>query len=155
MNALLANCIYCGRRFLSINGKSHCHRFECRAKNHDEKEEKIMGAIRQFTTRRHLPDRWISFNGKLCAWDLKTSSNVEDNSHDEYFRLLKHDNIPVFIVYIDKSNGQELANWIQELNWDGPYPPSPNSTCDDSYYRISNGIPFKEFLELQKTNNAH
>jgi hypothetical protein len=150
-NWALATCVYCGEKFMS-RGEPHCWRSNCkwryRQEHHDSEEEKTMNVIRPFTDRHHLPDRWVSFNGKLCAWDLKTNVFVEDNSHDEYFRLFKQDKIPVFIVYIDQ--GQELANWIQSLRWDGPNPPSPNSTCGDSYYRISGGIPLQDFLDLQK-----
>jgi hypothetical protein len=119
-------------------------RFYQRQKIHDEGEEQVMNLMRPYTDRRHLPDRWVSFNGKIHAWDFKTNIFVEKDSHDEYFRVLKQDNIPVFIVYCDK--GQKLANFIQSLNWEGPFPPSLNSTNGDQYYRISGGIPLAKFL---------
>ena len=119
--------------------------FEQRRKKHDEEEERIMNFIRPYTDRRHLPDRWVSFNGMLCAFDIKTSVFVEKNSHDEYFRVFERDGIPVFIVYCDGEN--RLANWIQSLEWRGPFPPSPRSTSGDPYYRISGGIPLDEFVK--------
>jgi hypothetical protein len=122
-------------------------KFKKRSKYHDEKEDEVMNAIRPFTDRRHLPDRWVSFRGMLCAWDLKTNIFVEDNSHNEYFHVFEKDGIPVFIVYLD--GGKYFANWIQNLNWQGPYPPSKNSTSGDPYYKISCGIPLDEFLSQQ------
>jgi len=123
--------------------------FETRRIQHDKKEEEVMNIIRPYTDRRHLPDRWIAFRGMLCAWDMKTNIFVEKNSHDEYFRVFKHDGIPVFIVYQDQENGL-MADWINRLEWRGPFPPSPKSTSGDPYYRISGGKPLMEFL---KENN--
>jgi hypothetical protein len=123
-------------------------RFDERRRRHDQKEDEVMDKIRPFTNRKHLPDRWVAFHGMLCAWDMKTNVFVEKNSHDEYFHVFENDGIPVFIVYSDGS--QELANWIQLLNWQGPYPPSVHSTSGDPYYRISGGIPLEQFLEQQR-----
>ena len=119
--------------------------FEERRRKHDEEEERIMNFIRPYTDRRHLPDRWVSFNGMLCAFDVKTGIFVEKNSHDEYFRVFRQDGIPVFIVYRD--GGKRLANWIQLLEWSGPFPPSSKSTSGDPYYKISGGIPLDEFIK--------
>jgi hypothetical protein len=124
------------------------NRFEYRRKKHDEIEEEVMNTIRPYTNRRHLPDRWIAFKGKLCAWDMKTNIFVEDKSRDEYFRVYQEDKIPVFIVY--QSGGEKFANWIQELTWKGPLPPSKNSTCNDPYYIVSGGVPLQDFLEKQR-----
>jgi len=118
--------------------------FEERRRKHDEEEERIMNFIRPYTDRHHLPDRWVSFNGMLCAFDVKTNIFVEKNSRDEYFRVFEQDGIPVFIVYCDGE--KKLANWIQLLEWRGPFPPSPNSTSGDPYYRISGGVPLDEFV---------
>ncbi len=63
---------------------------------------------------------------------------------DEYFRLYEENGIPVFIVY--KDNGMLMADWITNLSWLGPYPPSENSTCGDPYYIIGGGRPLEEFL---------
>lgn len=119
--------------------------FDKRREAHDQEENAVMDVIRPFTTRRHLPDRFISLRNRLCAWDMKTNVYVEKNSHDEYFRVFQKDGIPVFIVY--HHNGERLANWIHFLKWEGPRPPSPRSTSGDPYYIISNGIPLKQFLE--------
>jgi hypothetical protein len=124
------------------------NKFDERRQKHDQKENEVMDRMRPFTNRRHLPDRWVAFHGMLCAWDLKTNVFVEKNSHDEYFHTFEHDGVPVFIVYSD--GNQDLANWIQMLNWQGPFPPSPKSTTGDPYYRISGGIPLDEFLEQQR-----
>lgn len=124
--------------------------FEERRRKHDQKEDEVMNKIRPYTKRRHLPDRWIDFNGMLCAWDMKTNIFVEKNSHDEYFRVFEHDGIPVFIVYSDGNH--DFANWIQLLNWQGPYPPTTRSTTGDPYYRISGGIPLDEFLKQQRAD---
>ena len=107
-----------------------------------------MNLVRPFTTRRHLPYRWCSFNNKIVAWDMKTTIFVEKNSHDEYFRVFQDDGIPVFIVYTDKEI--QYANWIQLLNWRGPMPPSPRSTSGDPYYIVSGGLPLMNFLALVK-----
>jgi len=120
-------------------------RFYQRLKIHDEGEEQVMNIMRPYTDRRHLPDRWVSFNGKIHAFDFKTGTFVEKAAHDEYFRVLEQDGIPVFIVYC--KNGQYLAGFIQSLNWKGPFPPSENSTNGDPYYQISGGIPLAEFLK--------
>jgi hypothetical protein len=119
--------------------------FDERRRKHDAKEEEVMNIIRPFTTRRHLPDRWCSFNGKIIAWDMKTNIFVEKNSHDEYFRVFHDDGIPVFIVYT--KDNIDYANWIQALDWRGPLPPSPRSTSGDPYYIISGGLPLMEFLK--------
>lgn len=119
--------------------------FEKRIKIHDEKEEQILDIIRPYTTRRHLPDRWVSFNDKICAFDCKTACFLEVKSYNEYMRVIKDDGIPVFIVYHDY--GKLLANWMQRLKFSGPYPPSVKSTSGDYYYKISGGIPLDVFLE--------
>ena len=59
-------------------------KFTERMKRHDEFENEVMDIIRPYTTRRHLPDRFVSFKNKIYAWDAKTSIFVEDKSHDEY-----------------------------------------------------------------------
>lgn len=120
--------------------------FETRRIQHDRKEDEVMDIIRPYTNRRHLPDRWIALGGMLCAWDMKTNIFVEKNSHDEYFRVFESDGIPVFIVYQDKEKGL-LADWINRLDWRGPFPPSAKSTSGDPYYRISGGRPLIEFLK--------
>lgn len=122
--------------------------FAERAAYHDELENEVMGIIRPFTTRRHLPDKWVSFNNKLCAWDLKTSIHVEEDAHDEYHRLVVEDGVPMFIVY-DRNRPEHewYADWVQRLTWKGPYPPSSNSTANDPYYKISGGVPLAEFLQ--------
>lgn len=117
--------------------------FRRRLEKHDKLEEKIMNILRIVSHRKHLPDRWISIGDKVCAIDVKTSIYVEDNSHDEYFRVLS-EGTPVIIAY--ELNGVIRANWIQNLQWNGPYPPTPNSTCGDHYYMISGGVPIYEFL---------
>ena len=119
-------------------------KFTERMKRHDEFENEVMDIIRPYTTRRHLPDRFVSFRNKIYAWDAKTSIFVEDKSHDEYFRLYEENGIPVFIVY--KDNEMLMADWITNLSWLGPYPPSENSTCGDPYYIIGGGRPLEEFL---------
>ena len=121
--------------------------FEERAKKHDELENEIMGIVRPFTDRKHLPDRRVSFGGVPCSFDVKTTIFVEDNSHDEYFRLW-NEGEPVFIVY-QITTSQLYADWIINISWAGPFPPSKNSTCGDPYYRIDGGRGLNEFL-----NNA-
>ena len=59
-------------------------KFAERVKVHDEFESKIMDVMRPFTTRKHLPDRFVSFSDRLYAWDAKTNIFVEKNSHDEH-----------------------------------------------------------------------
>ncbi len=126
-------------------------KFIQRMKEHDEFENKIMDILRPYTTRKHLPDRFVSFGDKLFAWDAKTTIFVEDKSHNEYFRIQNENNIPVFIVYQD---GDDIrADWISKLTWSGPYPPSKNSTCMDNYYRISRGRTLDEFIEAIKEDN--
>lgn len=119
--------------------------FESRRAKHDELENKVMDMLRPYTTRRHLPDRFISFNNKLYAWDFKTNVFVEKNSHDEYFRIFMEDGIPVFIVYLEKM--RFMAEWITRLDWNGPLPPSAKSTSGDPYYIISGGLPLLEFVK--------
>ena len=123
-------------------------RFDERRKKHDVFEEGAMDVIRPHTTRRHLPDRFISLHDEICAFDAKTTVFVEDNSHDEYFRVQTDDDIPVFIVYLDKE--EVLAGWIDDLTWNGPRPPSKNSTCGDPYYIISGGVPLVEWLKIHE-----
>jgi len=120
--------------------------FDARKQIHDEAEERAMEVIRPYTTRRHLPDRLISFYDRICAWDMKVSIFVEQNSHDEYFRLLD-EGIPVFIVYQQRNEVALKADWIQNLRWDGPKSPSKKSTSGDPYYIIDGGIPLRKFLE--------
>jgi hypothetical protein len=98
-------------------------KFAERIKAHDKFENEIMDVMRPFTTRKHLPDRFVSFSDRLFAWDAKTNIFVEKNSHDEYFRVQNENGIPVFIVY--KNNGITMAGWITELKWEGPFPPRP------------------------------
>jgi hypothetical protein len=127
------------------------NKFHERKKKHDEFEEKVMDIMRPFTTRRHLPDRFVSFNDKLYAFDMKTTPFVEDKSHDEYFRLCREENIPVFIVYVN--DGEIMADWITKLTWQGPFPPSEKSTCGDPYYKISGGRTLEEFLECSRNSD--
>jgi hypothetical protein len=123
-------------------------KFSERAKIHDELETSVMNIIRPFTDRRHLPDRRISFKQVPVSFDIKTTIFVEENSHDEYFRLWDEGE-QVFIVYKNLYNphAEILADWIINLAWSGPYPPSPNSTSGDPYYKISGGKPLMEFLK--------
>ena len=121
-------------------------KFHERAKRHDAFEEKVMNELRKHSSRKHLPDRWISFGGNVCALDIKTTVFVEDNSHDEYFRLYNEDEIPVFIVYYDKSKDKTFMEWIHLLTWKGPFEPSKNSTSGDHYYIISGGREKETFL---------
>ena len=124
--------------------------FENRMREHDKFENDIMDMMRPFTTRKHLPDRFISFGGKLYAWDAKTTIFVEDSSHDEYFRVQNENGIKVFIVYFDKKKNTVFAEWIDKLTWHGPFPPSKNSTCNDPYYRIEGGRTIEQFLDCAK-----
>lgn len=126
-------------------------RFERRAERHDVLENKIMDIIRPYTDRRHLPDRRVSFAQTPVSWDLKTNIFVENNSHDEYFRLWSEGE-PVFIVYQNGDgekygDGRFYADWIINLTWHGPFPASANSTCGDDYYRISGGRELMEFIK--------
>jgi len=121
-------------------------KFHRRQQKHDRQEHLAMLAIRKHTVRKHMPDRWISFRGELTPWDYKTNIFVEDNSHDEYFRLLQ-EGYRMFVVY--RNNRRLYANWIDALVWDGPKPASAKSTSGDPYYILSGGIPLKEFLKRQ------
>lgn len=113
---------------------------------HDKLENELMDEIRPYTTRRHLPDRWVSFSGELCPFDLKASSPfMEDNSHDEYFRLLEA-GFYVWIIYRD-GNGKLRADWLSRLKLTGPCAPSPKSRNGDPYYSIRGGRPYKDFLK--------
>jgi len=125
-------------------------KFKARRETHDELEGQIMNIIRPHTTRKHLPDRLVSFNDRLVAWDAKANVFVEDNSHDEYFRIQNENDIPVFIVY---ENGT-LAEYIDELIWSDKMPASPKSTTGDDYYIISGGIPLEEFLKRECTPSS-
>jgi len=131
-----------------MNGKKTI--FENRMREHDKFENDIMDMMRPYTTRKHLPDRFISFGDTLYAWDAKTSIFVEDSSHDEYFRVQNENGIKVFIVYFDKKKNAVFAEWIDGLTWHGPFPPSPNSTCNDPYYRIEGGRTLDEFMQCAK-----
>lgn len=129
--------------------------FSKRLKEHDTLEETVTDFIRLFTDRKHLPDKRVSFGGIPVSYDIKTNVNVEDSSHHEYFRLLSEGE-PIFIVYQDKSNDNKIyVDWIQNLDWHGPIPPSPNSTCNDPYYRISGGRNLEDFMThaLQETRS--
>lgn len=120
-------------------------KFNERLIKHDEGLVIAENIIRPHTNRRHLPDRITSFPriGK-CMWDYKTNVFVEDNSHDEYFGL-KNEGWRIFIVYND--DGELKAEWIENLNWSGPHPPSENSTSGDPYYKISGGKKLEDFLD--------
>jgi len=125
--------------------------FRSRMKEHDELETRIMDIIRPFTDRKHLPDRRVSFHNKPVSFDVKTRVFVEDNAHDEYFRLLAGGE-PVFIVYQNGDgkkygDGKLYAGWIEQLTWAGPFKKSTRSTCGDNYYRISGGVPLADFLK--------
>lgn len=122
--------------------------FRERAEKHDKIENEIMNMIRPFTDRRHLPDRRISFADTPCSWDLKTNIFVEDSSHDEYFRLWGEGE-PVFIVYVN-ADGKYYADWIINLSWQGPFPPSQKSTSGDPYYRIDGGRELMDFVNNAK-----
>lgn len=122
--------------------------FEDRVRLHDELEDKVMDFIRKFTTRKHMPDRFISLRDRVVAWDFKTSNNVEEASRNEYFRLLEKDGIPVFIVY--KVGKQVYAEWIQNLTWKGSFAPTSNSTSGDRYFKIDGGVKLSEFMEREK-----
>ena len=52
-------------------------KFAERIKAHDKFENEIMDVMRPFTTRKHLPDRFVSFSDRLYAWDAKTNIFVE------------------------------------------------------------------------------
>lgn len=126
---------------------THKHNlFKERLKKHNKLENKVANIIRPYTTRNHLPDRFVVLGDYVVAWDLKSNIFVEKNSHDEYFRLQNHDRIKVFIVY----DNAQYAEWIDNLNWDGPNPPTKNSTSGDPYYKISGGISLNDFLEREK-----
>ena len=126
-------------------------KFEERRKEHDELEISIMNIIRPFTDRKHLPDRRVSFGGIPYSFDVKTNVFVEDNSRDEYFRLW-NEGEQVFIVFKDKSDDIIYADWIINLKWKGPYPPSPNSTSGDPYYIVSSSKTLDDFLkDINKT----
>ena len=119
--------------------------FEGRMRLHDELENKIMKEIRNVTDRKHLPDRRVSFHDEPVSFDVKTTPNVEDKAHDEYFRLV-NEGEKIFIVYQDY-DGKLLANWITELKWSNLKPTSINSTCGDDYYTIiGGGMDFHDFL---------
>jgi len=120
-------------------------KFYERMEQHDKFEKEVLDIIRPFTTRRHLPDRFVAFQDKICALEVKTTVCVEDKAHDEYFRVHEETGIPVFIVY--KDNGIIKADWITNLSWAGPFPPSENSTCGDFYYIISGERTLDEFLK--------
>jgi hypothetical protein len=122
--------------------------FKARMEKHDRIEASVMDIFRKHTDRKHLPDRRISFCNIPVSWDMKTTINVEKASHDEYFRLWSEGEY-VFIVYQNVTE-QLLANWITDLTWDGPKPPSQKSTCGDWYYTISGGIELMEFIKKLK-----
>lgn len=119
--------------------------FRRRQRRHDRYEAMVMNLLRPHTTRKHLPDRRVSFNGNIYSWDFKTKCFVEANSHDEYHRLLGEGE-EVFIVY--RNDMRLRAGFINDLRWDGPHPPSPRSTSGDSYYIISGGMSLRDFIEL-------
>ena len=122
------------------------NKFRRRVKRHDELEIKVMNVMRPRTTRKHLPDRWVSFNDKIYPWDMKSNVFVEDNSHDEYFRLLDEGYRP-FIVYRNKQDGIIRADFIDNLTWSGPFPATKRSTTGDDYYRIAGGRLLDDFLD--------
>ena len=125
-------------------------KFQNRMKKHDEFESDVMDQMRPYTTRKHLPDRFISFNDNLYAWDAKTTIFVEDSSYEEYFRIQQETGIRVFIVYQGNPHDVIFADWIDNLIWHGPFPPSRNSTSGDPYYRIEGSRTFEEFLSSAK-----
>ena len=106
---------------------------------HDNYEDQIMDLVRPFTDRKHLPDRWVSFAGVLCPFDVKTTIFCEDKSHNEYQRL-SDSGYGMWIVYRDKNEPDIwYADWFKTLSWSGPYPPSYKSRSGDPYYTISGG----------------
>lgn len=119
-------------------------KFEERRRKHDKFENDVMDIVRPFTDRRHLPDRRVSFGDVPCSFDVKTNIFVEDNSHDEYFKLLSEGE-PVFIIYRYKEI--VYADWITNLKWIGPFPASPKSTSGDPYYRIESQRTLAAFLK--------
>jgi len=121
-------------------------KFRSRVKKHDKLESEVMDIVRPYTTRKHLPDRWVSFNDEIYPWDMKSNVFVEDNSHAEYFRLLDEGYRPI-IVYRNKQDMIIRADFIDSLTWSGPYVASPKSTTGDDYYRIAGGRLLKDFLE--------
>lgn len=111
---------------------------------HDNLESEVMDIIRPFTTRRHLPDRWVSIGNILCPFDVKTTVNCEDKSHYQYAQLSEV-GFGMFIVY--RSNGVLLANWFDDLQWAGPFKPTDNSRNHDPYFKITGGgEPLAEFV---------
>lgn len=127
--------------------------FESRRIEHDKQEAEVMDIVRPYTTRRHLPDRWVSFGDTICAFDVKTNCFVENRSHDEYFRCLAED-VPVAIVYRNGKTGDKYggdgelhADWIYNLTWHGPFAASSKSTTGDNYYRISGGRLLADWLQ--------
>jgi hypothetical protein len=130
-------------------GGNEMSKYYARMKKHDKFESDIMEIMRPFTSRRHMPDRFVSFNGHIVAWDAKTTKYVEDNSYDEYFRLQSENNIPVFIVW-QVDDAEIYAEWIDNISWHGPYDASPNSTSGDDYYIMYGGKTLKQFLSDSK-----
>lgn len=122
-----------------------------RFKEHDDLEERVMDAIRKsgITTRNHMPDRWVSFSGRICPFDVKSCVFCEDNSHNEYKRLFDA-GFGMWIVYKDEDVLK--AGWFDELGWKGPIPPSSKSRSGDPYYIISGGKDFFEWLKTAPIN---
>lgn len=117
--------------------------FKRRTEEHDKLEEEAMKEIRKWTTsRKHIPDRRVAFSDIPCSFDVKTSNNVEDLAHDEYFRLWYENHEPIFIIY----DHNQYADWIINLIWEGPFSSSDFSTTGNSYYKISGGRKFRDFL---------
>ncbi len=105
-----------------------------------------MDLVRPYVDRKHLPDRWVSFSGVLCPFDLKTTIFCEDKSHNEYQRLF-NDGYGMWIVYRDNNFPDTwYADWFNSLKWEGPFPPSCKSRSGDRYYMISGGRALDEFL---------
>ena|SRR3990167_4125243 len=111
---------------------------------HDRLEQEVMDLVRPYTDRKHLPDRWVSFSGIICPFDVKTTVHCEDKSHNEYLRLVREGFYGMWIVYRDY--GTLYADWFNNLRWGGPYPPRINSRSGDPYYRIGGGRLLDEFL---------
>ena len=122
------------------------YKFVARARRHDRQENMVMNIIRPFTDRKHMPDRWVSFNSVPTPMDYKTNIFVEDSSHDEYFRLLGEGFRP-FIVYRNKRDNHIYAHYIDKLTWSEKQPASDKSTSNDDYYIISGGLRLDDFLE--------
>jgi hypothetical protein len=122
-----------------------------RFSEHDKFQEDMMRIIRPCLSNGHVPDTRLYINGTLFSIDFKTTRNVENNSRDVYFALVE-DGEKVAIVYNSRpfekaESGKILAGWIEDLNWEGPIPPSERSRSGDPYYKISGGVPLLDFIK--------